>query len=383
MYKYNIDEMTAALKIGSKIIIGEKEVILDSIIEKESDLSLYYFENGKIYEKRNKIEKESITIDVSKTTPFFCYEDKVYCYVLRDGKRKLHSFTESYKNEYLNPDSIYYYMKDKGDLCLFDYLKLIDNCIRITSDTTEEELKKVYFDDYTEKCICCFSNILCEEWSYYNNKCSNSKYWFKYHDDYCKVNDLFLNKTIKLLNKKELTIVLVGCGNLYELEALNKIAIKYDKILNVVILDKGIWSINSLNIIKKDFNFKNIWFRKCDFYKELENDCYNEADIVYFSRSLIHYDSDSVLVFDKLEKIIKNNQLTVFSQVVNINNQNAVLFENVLRSLLNESYNNICSYKTSKYYDYFILKSDVEESIVAMQNKPLHYYLYVVEGSKQ
>lgn len=277
---------------------------------------------------------------------------------------------------------------------IFDnYFYNDSNAIKIIEGMSNIDFGYLRFRNQYNKCMTCNTNPdNCESWRIYNNDCSNRIYWRKYHDDYCAANYSFLMELLhnskysaKFANKTTITIVLVGCGNFYELEAINEILKSYNKKIDVIVLDEGIWSYNSFDLIRNNLKINNLWFKRCDFNLELKNKIYKEADIIYYSRCLIHYREEvRDFIFPKLAKIINNNQLTIFSQVVNVNEEEPIKFEKELRSFLLSNCKVIGGHFTNKYNSY-VLKDIIikDEKLQTKIKAPLSYYMYVIEGRKQ
>lgn len=303
-----------------------------------------------------------------------------------DSVKKLLKYAKN-NNIYFSPQLNSIYNKLLGSLV--DCLKCDDTVKEINVLSTTTTLRNLYFPNAETNCFLCTKREDC--WKKYDKECGNRQYWKKYHDDYTHVNNEFFNKLFELKierfkNKKEISIVLVGCGNLYELESINELAKRYRDIkFDVIILDEGIWAYNSYSKIKDSFCINSLWIKNCDFNIELKNEMYSKADIIFYSRCLIHYDeSVREKIFDNLEFILRDNQLTVFSQVVDVRYQGPVDFENMLRRYLLSHFINIVEYKLLKHNRKFDeIQWDLLKNWVKVQpNYPYQFYMYIVEGRK-
>lgn len=235
----------------------------------------------------------------------------------------------------------------------------------------------------------CLKNGFCDKWFEYRCKFSNEYYYRKYHDDYCKVNQLIFEQLFldcqKLL-KKEITIILVGCGNLYELESLNIIAKNNpSKKINVIMLDNHVWANNTFYKIKNDIYLNSLKIKNCDFYDELQKFYYKFADIVYFSRCLDHYNYFAKEITDKLDKIIDSNQITVFSQAVNASSEHAgtnekkdsIKFENEIREYFDNNYNILHAFKIDKD------RNNIDDDNLNYNSIGINYFAYFISGRRK
>lgn len=327
------------------------------------------------------------------------------CYLLIDGIKKCYCFETLYKKELIDKDENLF----KDDLLRSPLEKMYDdyflkfNSILLTLDTTQKEMENVYFSDSTEECFECIGNNKEPCWAKYEIACGNRKYYANYHDKYNAVTKEFFSivfeNTLKPLKKELYTIVLVGCGNLYELEVINDFLEGKEYQFNVIILDLGLWQENQFNAIKDNLRIKNIWFKKCDFTHELQNQIYDSVDLIYYSRCIIPVD---IKTKENLNDILlktmrkKNKPFIAISQVVNPQNEYSVDFENKLRDLIknrivysfktdkmsffwNCDDERICKYMVNgRLWEFTIVKDDMKP--IGVENDLLHFYLYVMKG---
>lgn len=231
--------------------------------------------------------------------------------------------------------------------------------LSITNETKDTDLSTLFPKDYMKKCKNSNCNN-CSIWWEYDLKCSNIVYKDKYYNDYTKINDVILSTLFtynkELLGKKEITIVLVGCGNLYELKSLNDIAKEKKIKINVIVLDSHIWSVNSFEDIAGKIYLNKIRVKDCDFYKELKNVAYKFVDVIYYSRCLDHYKFKGEEISERLDSILNDNQITIISQAVNGSSKlcktqskgDPIDFENELRTYFNLNWKNYRGIRISK-----------------------------------
>lgn len=329
-------------------------------------------------------------------TSLKCYV-KIFCKNLDDFSLTiLYKYYKSYDKlvnaiRNYNPNCITNKMlemiKDKCFSVFDEYFDCDNNAIRILDSSTENDLSKMYFDNKNEKCIPCLEEKDC--WKKYFNKCANQKYYENYHDDYDIVNRNFLSDLfsifIKKFDKKNvLTIVLVGCGNLYELEALNDLVLSYpNKRFDVIVLDEGIWYVNSFNKLQKPMRFNKLWFKKCNFNVELQNEIYRKADFIYYSRCLIHYDSRIInSIIPNLRKIVSPNQITAFSQAVDVRYQNPIDFENALRHFIRFECKIATGFCMHKVFGKLVHGKEFISDDISVKQEPMYHYLYIIEGRR-
>ena len=332
------------------------------------------------------------------------------CDLLVDGIEKGYNFKTLYSKELIEEDNDIFRKGDNSELRDSVEKKNDDyflrfNSILLTSATTEEEMKKVYFSGSLDKCIFCEENDKEPCWAKYDIACGNAKYYGMYHDKYNAVTKEFFTrvyeKSLKPLGKKLYTIVFVGCGNLYELEVLNEFLENKDFEVNVIVLDLGLWKQNQFNSIKDNLRIKNIWFKKCDFTIELQNEIYSTVDLIYYSRCIIPVNIKTKEKMDSILRGIINYRtraVSVISQVLNVRSEYSVDFENNLRALLQEKYHVLYSFKTDKIsifwnscderickhnvngstWEFTIVDDDMKK--IPVDDDLLHFYMYAIKG---
>jgi len=373
---------------AKEMISGNKNAII-SVIKA--------YKNGRGVSKDIRVA-EDLTLKAFCNNPDKDYLDILYSFY-SNVKELDNAISEFAKNNNLsNIASINNYL-GKNDFDEFEkYLKKSNNAIRLFGHESDNVLESFYHESRNKKCyVSCNTNKeYCNWWYKYWSKCSNIFYEKKYYVPYSTINDLFFNKieTLKkgnIFNKKVVNIVLVGCGNFYELSSLNDIAKEYSKTrFNIIVLDRFIWQKNRLNDIDGNNCFCNLWFKKCDFYDELKNDIYNKADLIYFSRCIIPYDYryDFNSAKSSLNRIIKKGPITVFSEVLDIDTNRDVgdkeiIFELNFRDYLYSIYDVESFFVRYKYlYDYGIQQEKMYEQVKYKDKNALQYYLFALEGVK-
>lgn len=297
--------------------------------------------------------------------------------------------------EFPNEGEKMYNFKNFGDLFaffdqreeleyeLFSYYKS-DDCIQLTKALDEDSFEK-FFKTNKKKCWCTnefAESNQCNRWYQYACEAANDYYYKRYHDDYCTVNELFIDKEIDMIIENNKTkyffIVMCGCGNLYELECLSKIIKRHpDLFFNIVFLDQILWQKNSF---KKEYicDNSNVYFKQCDIFKELFANIYKKADLIYISRALNVAENGGTDQLDELFKIIKKYSFITISQVLDHSNQDSVDFENNLRQRLN-SYNVFDDHSfTTNCNSGYKLNSLNSVSLNCVKGFPLQYYLYEI-----
>lgn len=275
-------------------------------------------------------------------------------------------------------------VKIHNKISFFQYFLNDEKSIHLSRNLNYEDLKKMS-NNQKPSCFCICNDQECPNNYWWKYECpkANKFYEANYHDDFHKVNYRFLKKSIERVlnnnNKTNLSIVLAGSGNLYELEAINVFAKNYPHIVfNVVFLDLLLWPCNSFKhkYVTENTNFI---FKKCDFYEELKNDFYKNFDIIYISRAL-HYNIDPN-PFEKLSEIIDSHNLVIISQVLDFNKNKSIDFENTLRQYLNKNYKLFekkLVFITNCRYMYE-LKSSNSILLSFVRGNPLSYFLYIID----
>lgn len=267
-----------------------------------------------------------------------------------------------------------------------DFLNARNGFMKIDNSTKENDLIPLFPKEYKNKCSYSCNQTSCDRWWLYKLHCSNYFYKQKYYDDYCLANESIFDclfKNCNLLEQKEINIVLVGCGNFYELKTLNEIAKNNHNLkMNIILLDDHIWAYNKFDDIISNIYFNSLSVKNCDFYDELKKDAYKFCDLIYYSRCLDHHEYTADEIIKKLNTIINQSQLTVFSQAVNASSNLAgtnekgdpIRFENDFRKHLKNNFNIIQAFRIdignkgkSEFDDY---------------SRGINYFAYVIEGRK-
>lgn len=249
------------------------------------------------------------------------------------------------------------------------------------------------------KCENIFYNLLtqkdCPKFDLYNygDEFSNFLYCtkFKIYENYDKVNINYLLKRYLIEDKKSYNLLFLGCGNYKEIV----IALDWfcdhnltHKNINITIIDQYEWKYNfSEDVAEKLRLFEscNIYFIEGNYFNSFGTNLirFNSYDLVYFSRCINPLECAKNHIYNNYFQCVSNlidgfdNAVLAFSQVVNFNNQNAIICENELRRFLKEHYK-IKMLKVIKNLQEEIILYNMSDSHES--GEPLKYYLYIIEG---
>lgn len=226
----------------------------------------------------------------------------------------------------------------------------------------------------------------------YENRISNEIYYERYAKDYNEVTDCYVNKVIgksidEICFNEEINVLLLGCGNLYEVlsfvNEFDNIGLLRNKKINFLCLDECFWPVNYLDsLLEKieDYNI-SVWFHRCDFIYELDANTpfYKNFDIIYASRCINPLDKNKSIylrqndLYAYTKKIlgfinIYQPNMFVLSQVTNSNNNEAFEFEKNLQNNIQNHYQN------AEFYQNTI--DEVQE--ISIYRPGLNYYLYII-----